>query len=186
MRTLDPDWIRVGIQPKMPDPDPYQMNTDPNHMTILYVSHLVHCQGLQEAPGDAMLVRMSNPRYAYRRLLQGWGGLAIAAQRDGVGSHPGSVPVRAFAEKRHLSQTVLWICYIFWSDTDPKGAKNLRIRIHHTDCKQCFGYGYDSRIWPARWGGHASRLRSRRSLRKKAFILWIRDIFLYASGSERG
>jgi hypothetical protein len=28
---LDPDWIQIGIQPKMldPDPDPYQMNTDP-------------------------------------------------------------------------------------------------------------------------------------------------------------
>jgi hypothetical protein len=25
----DPDWIRIGIQPKMLDPDPYQMNTDP-------------------------------------------------------------------------------------------------------------------------------------------------------------
>ena len=24
----DPDW-RIGIQPKMLDPDPYQMNTDP-------------------------------------------------------------------------------------------------------------------------------------------------------------
>ncbi len=23
-----PDWIRIGIQPKMLDPDPYQMNTD--------------------------------------------------------------------------------------------------------------------------------------------------------------
>ena len=31
--TLDPDWIRIriGIQPKMPDPDPYQMNMDPKH-----------------------------------------------------------------------------------------------------------------------------------------------------------
>ncbi len=25
----DPNWIRIGIQPKMLDPDPYQMNTDP-------------------------------------------------------------------------------------------------------------------------------------------------------------
>ncbi len=31
MKTLDPDWIRIGIQPKMLDldPDPYQMKTDP-------------------------------------------------------------------------------------------------------------------------------------------------------------
>jgi hypothetical protein len=26
IRTLDPNWIRIGIQPKMLDPDPYQMN----------------------------------------------------------------------------------------------------------------------------------------------------------------
>ncbi len=31
IKTLIPDWIRIriGIQPKMLDPDPYQMNTDP-------------------------------------------------------------------------------------------------------------------------------------------------------------
>jgi hypothetical protein len=29
IKTLDPDWIRIDIQPKMLDPDPYQMNTDP-------------------------------------------------------------------------------------------------------------------------------------------------------------
>jgi hypothetical protein len=23
----DPDWLRIGIQPKMLDPDPYRMNT---------------------------------------------------------------------------------------------------------------------------------------------------------------
>jgi hypothetical protein len=29
IKTLDPDRIRIGIQSKMLDPDPYQMNTDP-------------------------------------------------------------------------------------------------------------------------------------------------------------
>jgi hypothetical protein len=31
IKTLDPDWIRIriSIQPKMLDPDPYQMNADP-------------------------------------------------------------------------------------------------------------------------------------------------------------
>jgi hypothetical protein len=31
IKTLDPDWIRIGNQLKMldPDPDPYQTNTDP-------------------------------------------------------------------------------------------------------------------------------------------------------------
>jgi hypothetical protein len=28
---LDPDWIRIGIQPKMLDPEPDQMNTDSKH-----------------------------------------------------------------------------------------------------------------------------------------------------------
>ncbi len=26
---MDPDWIRIGIQPKMLNPDPHQMNADP-------------------------------------------------------------------------------------------------------------------------------------------------------------
>ena len=29
IKALDPDWIRIGIQPKMLDPDPYQMSADP-------------------------------------------------------------------------------------------------------------------------------------------------------------
>jgi hypothetical protein len=29
IKTLDPDWIRIGIHPKMLDPD--SMNTDPKH-----------------------------------------------------------------------------------------------------------------------------------------------------------
>jgi hypothetical protein len=33
---MDPDWIRIGIQPKMLDPDPYQMNTDPQPWTFLF------------------------------------------------------------------------------------------------------------------------------------------------------
>jgi hypothetical protein len=34
IKTLDPDWtrIRIGIQPKMLDPDPDQMNADPDQM----------------------------------------------------------------------------------------------------------------------------------------------------------
>jgi hypothetical protein len=29
IKALDPDWIRIGIQPKMLDPDPDDMNADP-------------------------------------------------------------------------------------------------------------------------------------------------------------
>ncbi len=37
----DSDWIRIGIQLKMLDTDPYQINTDPKHwneyrMPVLY------------------------------------------------------------------------------------------------------------------------------------------------------
>ncbi len=31
IKTLDPDWIRIGIQPKMMDPDLESMNPDPKH-----------------------------------------------------------------------------------------------------------------------------------------------------------
>ncbi len=29
IKAPDPDWIRIGIQPKMLDPDPDEMNADP-------------------------------------------------------------------------------------------------------------------------------------------------------------
>ncbi len=37
IKTLNPDWIRIriGIQPKMLDPDPYQMNADPQPWLLL-------------------------------------------------------------------------------------------------------------------------------------------------------
>ena len=28
IKALDPDWIRIGIQPKTLDPDPIEMNAD--------------------------------------------------------------------------------------------------------------------------------------------------------------
>ncbi len=36
-KPLDPDWIRIriGIPPKLLDPDPYQMNTDPQPWKIV-------------------------------------------------------------------------------------------------------------------------------------------------------
>jgi hypothetical protein len=29
IKALDPDWIRIGVHPKMLDPDPDEMNADP-------------------------------------------------------------------------------------------------------------------------------------------------------------
>jgi hypothetical protein len=29
IKVLDPDWIRIGIPPKMLDPDPDEINADP-------------------------------------------------------------------------------------------------------------------------------------------------------------
>jgi hypothetical protein len=36
-KTLDPDWIwiRIGMQPKMLDSDPYQISTGPKHWFLL-------------------------------------------------------------------------------------------------------------------------------------------------------
>jgi hypothetical protein len=36
IKALDPDpyWIRIGIQPKMLDPDPDEMNADPQPWSI--------------------------------------------------------------------------------------------------------------------------------------------------------
>jgi len=31
IKTLDPDWIRIGIKPKMLGADPDSMNPDPKH-----------------------------------------------------------------------------------------------------------------------------------------------------------
>jgi hypothetical protein len=31
---MDPDWIRIGIQHNMLDPDPCQMKTDPKHWSL--------------------------------------------------------------------------------------------------------------------------------------------------------
>ena len=38
LKAQDPDWIRIriGIQPKMLDPDPYQMNTDLQPCSVQY------------------------------------------------------------------------------------------------------------------------------------------------------
>jgi hypothetical protein len=34
-KALDPDWIRIGIQHKMLDPDPDEMNADPQRWILL-------------------------------------------------------------------------------------------------------------------------------------------------------
>jgi hypothetical protein len=37
IKTLNQDWIQIGIQPKMLDPEPYQMTTDLKYWSILLV-----------------------------------------------------------------------------------------------------------------------------------------------------
>ncbi len=48
IKALDPDWIRIriGIQPKMLDPDPDEMNADPQP-----------CQKVRLSKGGATVVR---------------------------------------------------------------------------------------------------------------------------------
>jgi hypothetical protein len=36
IKTLDPDLIRIGIQPKTLDPDPYQMNLVRTYLLFLF------------------------------------------------------------------------------------------------------------------------------------------------------
>jgi hypothetical protein len=38
IKTLDPDWIRIGIQPKMLDPDPDRMNADRQPCSKAYLN----------------------------------------------------------------------------------------------------------------------------------------------------
>jgi hypothetical protein len=37
IKGLNPDPDQHGIQPKMLDPDPYQMNTDPKHCSVQFL-----------------------------------------------------------------------------------------------------------------------------------------------------
>jgi hypothetical protein len=37
IKTLHPDWIRIGIQPKVLDPDPVQMNADCGSATLVVI-----------------------------------------------------------------------------------------------------------------------------------------------------
>jgi hypothetical protein len=45
IKTPDTDWIqiRIGIQPKILDPDPYQMYTDPKHWFIVVINNWQIC-----------------------------------------------------------------------------------------------------------------------------------------------
>jgi hypothetical protein len=72
IKTLDPNWIRIriGILAKMLDPDPYQMNTDPQPWFIelsapttlvnykcrhpTWIRILCECSGNAFAGGDAL------------------------------------------------------------------------------------------------------------------------------------
>jgi hypothetical protein len=48
IKALDPDWIRIGIQPKMLDPDPDEMNADPQpclHQYILFATQILYLSG---------------------------------------------------------------------------------------------------------------------------------------------
>jgi hypothetical protein len=70
-------WIRIGIQPKMLDPDPDEMNADPqqNLPTISYTDlNAVLCSALVIAAGEAVLLLRRHRLLAFhrrrRRLLE--------------------------------------------------------------------------------------------------------------------
>ncbi len=39
IKALDPDWIQIGIQPKMLDPDPYQINANPQPYYLMLLMY---------------------------------------------------------------------------------------------------------------------------------------------------
>jgi hypothetical protein len=48
MEALDPDpfWIRIGIQPKMLDPDPDEMNADTHYATLVFTNYCLWLENL--------------------------------------------------------------------------------------------------------------------------------------------
>jgi hypothetical protein len=68
IKTLDPDWIRIGFQPKMldPDPDPYQMNRYGSETLVRIISLRLRgsaftvCASFSRLTLTADLVRMSS------------------------------------------------------------------------------------------------------------------------------
>jgi hypothetical protein len=67
-------WIRIGIQPKMLDPDPDEMNADPqqNLPTISYTDlNAVLCSALVIAAGEAVILLRRLLTLHHRRLLEG-------------------------------------------------------------------------------------------------------------------
>jgi hypothetical protein len=136
---LSEPWIRTGSESGF-DPGRYSAqnagsesgsNEYGSETLTIYVSHLVHSQSLQEATGDAMIVRMRDARHAYRRLLQDRRGLAVAAQRDGMGPHPGSVPVGAFAERFLSCGSVTFFWYGYGSTTLIANSKSLGKKTYY-------------------------------------------------------
>jgi hypothetical protein len=69
-KTLNPDWIRIRNQPKMLDPDPYQMNTDPKPCLPAHVlQHYLHTgcslQGLKAIRTGTYLSIRSVCKYVF-------------------------------------------------------------------------------------------------------------------------
>jgi hypothetical protein len=60
---LDPDpyWIRIGIQPKMLDPDSDEMNADPQPWTLKYFNSLMRIRDPESFLPLILDVKNSDP-----------------------------------------------------------------------------------------------------------------------------
>ncbi len=114
IKTLDPDWMRIGFQPKMLDPDPYQINTDPKHgdynLTLDTLEKrrqdqdmaLVHKFVTQPSPAGQEMFNIQHGA----RTRQAAGGLGLAAQYARLDARKYSFAVRSVECWNRLPETV--------------------------------------------------------------------------------
>jgi hypothetical protein len=71
IKALDPDWIRIriGVYPKMLDPDPDEMNADPQPWLGVYSLSIVETEVKMLPVGSSMRIRIQHFR-SMRILIQ--------------------------------------------------------------------------------------------------------------------
>jgi hypothetical protein len=131
---LDPDpyWIRIGFQPKMLDPDPDQMNTDPKHWLILKklssekdleiflpitptpILHPVWALQKDTAPAPAVVGQLLRHRDKKKRgvfLLVSWTKQKPPAVGNSAEISPAQVPIARSVDLRLflLTKTTYWL-----------------------------------------------------------------------------
>ncbi len=96
IKTLDPDWIRIwiGIQPKMLDPDRYQMNTDPQpcfylNLVVFRLHRLSGGRDANELPENRGRIQLRTLRQGLPRSHAGAPTLGGKAANEFIDQHRG-------------------------------------------------------------------------------------------------